>query len=230
MQMMWKPGTAKPTTSKAKADASSTNQSGGASGGGSSSAKAKLSSSTMGMRFMQRKQGNNDARNGTMKRDDKSNAFARNAVNAMSGRNGHREMNNNRHGGGTMSERNGVADAPGRKRDSAEISRDEQSSSPDSDDGVIILQLATVTDMYGTGSDVVGRRSFGGYRKSVRTTWEAALRRRTDDEARARNTKSHITDEELLERYEKYVRGDGKGGGRGALGKGRKKEKRKRDG
>jgi len=71
----------------------------------------------------------------------------------------------------------------------------------------IKLQLASVVDMYGIGSDIIGRRSFGGFHKSVRSTWETALQQRTDSAARERNTRSHITDEELLERYEKYVKG-----------------------
>ena len=89
---------------------------------------------------------------------------------------------------------------------------------------VIILELASVVDMYGVGSDIIGRRSFGGYHKSVHNTWNAALNRRKNDDARARNTKAHITDEELLERYEKYV----KGGNSSSRGGGGRKEKRKR--
>jgi hypothetical protein len=73
----------------------------------------------------------------------------------------------------------------------------------------IMLELASVVDMYGVGSDVVGRRSFGGFHKSVMNTWDAALKRRDDDDTRTKNTKNHITDEELLERYEKYVKGRG---------------------
>ena len=77
--------------------------------------------------------------------------------------------------------------------------------------------------MYGVGSDIIGRRSFGGFHKSVRTTWDTALKQRTDSAARANNTKSQITDEELLERYERYVKGGGGGGGRD-----KRKQKRKR--
>jgi len=112
-----------------------------------------------------------------------------------------------------------------RKRDHTAIS----SSSPtppsqsSSNDNTIILQLASVTDMYGVGSDIIGRRSFGGFHKSVRTTWDTALKQRTDSAARANNTKSQITDEELLERYERYVKGGGGGGGRD-----KRKQKRKR--
>ena len=76
--------------------------------------------------------------------------------------------------------------------------------------------------MYGVGSDIIGRRSFGGFHKSVRTTWDTAIKQRADSAARANNTKSHITDEELLERYEKYVKGGRSGE------KDKRKQKRKR--
>ena len=89
----------------------------------------------------------------------------------------------------------------------------------------ILLTLATVTDMYGPSSDLIGRRSFGGYHKSVQNTWDEALRRRTEVEKKM-SQKEKVSDEELLRRYEKYVKkerggeGDGEGGGR--------KDKRKR--
>jgi len=112
-----------------------------------------------------------------------------------------------------------------RKRDHTAISSSSSPTPPSqsSNDNTIILQLASVTDMYGVGSDIIGRRSFGGFHKSVRTTWDTALKQRTDSAARANNTKSQITDEELLERYERYVKGGGGGGGRD-----KRKQKRKR--
>ncbi len=108
-----------------------------------------------------------------------------------------------------------------RKRESEEISKEQSSAS-------IILELASVVDMYGVGSDVVGRRSFGGFHKSVMNTWDTALKRRTDDDTITKNTKNHVTDEELLERYEKYVKGRGGVETDGSGNRGRK-EKRKRN-
>ena len=105
-----------------------------------------------------------------------------------------------------------------RKRENREISKDDEQTTSE----VIILELASVVDMYGVGSDIVGRRSFGGFHKSVKNTYDTALKRRTDDHARSQNTKHQITDEELLERYEKYVKGGNIGSNRG------RKEKRKR--
>lgn len=107
-----------------------------------------------------------------------------------------------------------------KKRESEEISKEQSSAS--------ILELASVVDMYGVGSDVVGRRSFGGFHKSVMNTYDTALKRRTDDDTRTKNTKNHITDEELLERYEKYVKGRGGVETDGSGNRGRR-EKRKRN-
>lgn len=188
---MWKPGSAKPVGASNNAKSPSN---------GGSSAK-KLSTSTMGMRFMQRKS------KGT---SDK--AVIQNAVAARKGTNRNHTTSRS---------------PVDRKRVSEDISKDEQSTSPNttSNDGVIILELASVVDMYGVGSDIIGRRSFGGFHKSVKNTYDAALKRRVDDEARTNNTKAHITDEELLARYEKYVKGGSKSGGSGNRGR---KEKRKR--
>ena len=76
---------------------------------------------------------------------------------------------------------------PIEKRDNDEISTAPSASSNNnnnnSDDEAIILELATAVDAYGTGSDIIGRRSFGGFHKSVRTTWDAALKQSTDDAA-----------------------------------------------
>ena len=89
---------------------------------------------------------------------------------------------------------------------------------------LVRLELASVSDMYGI--DIVGRRSFGGYRKCVRSTWETALSRRNEDERRKKISKHHITDDELLDRYEKYVK-QGRNGGNNTDS--RRKEKRKRN-
>jgi hypothetical protein len=89
----------------------------------------------------------------------------------------------------------------------------------------IMLEIATVVDMYGQGSDIIGRRSFGGFHKSVRATWDEALQKRTNEDARRRHTKEHITDEELLKRYERYVK---KGRDKAGDGDSGRKDKKKR--
>ena len=166
----------------------------------------------MGMRFMQRKAAGDS---GTKSNNDgeKKKLFA---------------AKNNNNSSSTNSNSNSADGNMERKRDHTAISTSPTPPTPpsqsSSNDNTIILQLASVVDMYGVGSDIIGRRSFGGFHKSVRTTWDTALKQRTDSAARANNTRSHITDEELLERYEKYVKGGGGGGG----GRDKRKQKRKR--
>ena len=197
--MMWKPGTAKPDTITPK----SKQQNGTSPKSGGSSSK-KLSSATMGMRFMKRK-----VDSSKKQQDDVGNRrlFAK--------------KNNNTNNYNSSA---AVESSLERKRDHDAISSSPVPStaqhSSESNDNNRILELASVVDMYGVGSDIIGRRSFGGFHKSVRTTWNAALKQRTDSAARANNTRSQITDEELLERYEKYVKGGG--------GRDKRKQKRKR--
>lgn len=202
--MMWKPGTAKPDDASTTPANSKQNGTSPKSGGSSSK---KLSSATMGMRFMQRKV---DSSSKKQQDEVNKNLFAK---------------KNNRHNN-VKSSSSPSTDGSNleRKRDHNSIS----SSPPPSisnNNAPIILELASVVDMYGVGSDIIGRRSFGGFRKNVRNTWDAALKQRTDDAARTNNTKNHITDEELLARYEKYVKG-GRSGDKD--GGGKRKQKRKR--
>jgi hypothetical protein len=171
----------------------------------------------MGMRFMQRK---NEANN---KGQEERRAVAAAA----------RKMDRNHATNTDTMNSIGLADGKiNRKRESEEIPKDDGGDGDNDDEngtrGAIILELASVVDMYGVGSDVVGRRSFGGFHKSVMNTWNTALKRRTDDDTRTKNTKNHITDEELLERYEKYVKGRGGAEADGSGNRGRK-EKRKRN-
>ena len=203
--MMWKPGTAKPDASTTLANSKQNNGTSPKSGGSSSK---KLSSATMGMRFMQRKV---DSSSKKQQDEVNKNLFAKK-----------NNRNNNIKSSSSPSSTDGSNLE--RKRDHNSIS----SSPPPSisnNNAPIILELASVVDMYGVGSDIIGRRSFGGFRKNVRNTWDAALKQRTDDAARTNNTKNHITDEELLARYEKYVKG-GRSGDKD--GGGKKKHKRKR--
>lgn len=74
-------------------------------------------------------------------------------------------------------------------------------------------QVATASEMYGLKSDLVGRRSFGGFHKSVSETWTCSLDAYTDGRAGERAKKEHVSDEELLRRYEEYIKGRGNLGG-----------------
>jgi len=74
------------------------------------------------------------------------------------------------------------------------------------------ISTATNTDMH--GSDIIGRRSFGGFNKSVGETWEAAVTLLFKDSLtcnnnkNGNNNKSTISDEELLCRYKTCISGD----------------------
>ena len=209
--MMWKPGTAKPNDASTTPANSKQNNGTSPKSGGSSS--KKLSSATMGMRFMQRKV---DSSSKKQQDEVNKNLFAK-----KNNRNNNIKSSSPSSTDGSNLER---------KRDHSSISSSpppssSQSLSISNNNAPIILELASVVDMYGVGSDIIGRRSFGGFRKNVRNTWDAALKQRTDDAARTNNTKSHITDEELLARYEKYVKG-GRSGDKD--GGGKRKHKRKR--
>ena len=211
---MWKPGSAKPknNTPSEQQQSNDVPDRGSSVGGAAVVAVAKkLSSSTMGMRFMQRKK---DGNNPTTKEKKPMAPAPAKSVRGV-------HTTNNASVDNSRSDNVNID----RKRKSEEISQVFHPSST-SAGGEILLDQASIVDMYGLGSDIIGRRSFGGFRKTVMTTWEEALKRRVDDNTRTKNTKHHITDEELLERYEKYVKGRGdreSGGGSG------RKEKRKRN-
>lgn len=197
---MWKPGSSKPSNkdkdnvhipSHKKQNGNSAKSPSNNGNSSKSPSSKKLSGSTMGMRFMQRK-----------KKD--SSSSTKPVI----------HQNNNK----IHTTINKSAHHVDRKRENREISKDDEQQTSE----VMILELASVVDMYGVGSDIIGRRSFGGFHKSVKNTYDTALKRRTDDHARSQNTKHQITDEELLERYEKYVKGGNTNSNRG------RKEKRKR--
>ena len=169
---MWKPGTSKPSSNNAPPqNLSLSSSSKSPKGVGGSSGKSKLSTSTMGMKFMQRK---NQSKN------TKDKEALQHAADRNSSKNHHTTNND------TMDSK---------KRENEQISKKDQqqsaTSSSSSSDAVIILELASVSDMHGTGADIIGRRSFGGFHKSVSNTWDAALKQRTDDEARTQYAESY---------------------------------------
>mmetsp|Transcript_18321 Transcript_18321/g.27781 ORF Transcript_18321/g.27781 Transcript_18321/m.27781 type:complete len:152 (-) Transcript_18321:318-773(-) len=57
------------------------------------------------------------------------------------------------------------------------------------------IRTASNSDMYGVLSDLIGRRSFGGFKKPVDNNWQACLRGKEED------ITQKISDEELLKRY-----------------------------
>lgn len=72
-----------------------------------------------------------------------------------------------------------------------------------------IPTIATKADMYGMSAEIIGRRSFNGFNKAVENTYTKAVQSREDHRLGEKVERQQITDEELLERYEKYVKGNG---------------------
>lgn len=70
-----------------------------------------------------------------------------------------------------------------------------------------IPEVATTSDMYGISAEIIGRRSFGGFRKSVADTYDNAVQMIQYNRVSKKVEKQHISDDELLKRYEKYVKG-----------------------
>lgn len=74
-----------------------------------------------------------------------------------------------------------------------------------------VVHIATQSDMYGLSSttQIIGRRSFQNFHKTVETSYTKALEMQEQLAVDERVGRDHITDEELLKRYEKYVKGKG---------------------
>ena len=77
----------------------------------------------------------------------------------------------------------------------------------DDDCDSLIPMQASLSDIYGI--DIIGRRSFNGKNKIVEETWKNAILASRQKRKDARIEKEHISDEELLRRYQKYIRGQG---------------------
>lgn len=73
----------------------------------------------------------------------------------------------------------------------------------DSDDD----ELVTNSDMYGTQSDLIGRRSFGGFKQAINNNWTESIRFMNGEQTVREN--KHVSDKELLEKYQDMVKGRG---------------------
>lgn len=65
---------------------------------------------------------------------------------------------------------------------------------------------ATPSDMFGAKSDLIGRRSFGGFRPRISETYKSACQAYEHGTSN-NDSKKHVSDEELLRRYKSYVTG-----------------------
>lgn len=68
---------------------------------------------------------------------------------------------------------------------------------------------ATAADMHGISAEIIGRRSFNNFHGSVEETWISAVRSRSQNKLDSKVERNQISDEELLQRYHKYVKGHG---------------------
>jgi hypothetical protein len=192
MTAMWKPGTAKPQQQQQHQSdgVNVTNDNASTSDTNKQPTAKKLSTATMGMRFMQRKSLDSNK--------SKNNSSPKNKTD---GANNVRPINNS-----VISSAATSFESTDRKRDISAISS--SSPSPLTNTTSTILELATTIDIYGPTSDIIGRRSFNGFHKSISSTWEEAYRKRTESasETNGKGNKGKISDEELLKRYERYVK------------------------
>jgi hypothetical protein len=98
------------------------------------------------------------------------------------------------------------------------------------DDAVALKpQVATGFDMYGIGAEIIGRRAFGGFNKTVSDSWGNSLVARERNRFATKAEKLTISDEELLKRYEKYVRGKGDGEAAAPIGNLKEKAKKRKN-
>jgi hypothetical protein len=84
---------------------------------------------------------------------------------------------------------------------------DEQGTSDDEMETSHVPQTATSSDMYGAKSDLIGRRSFGGFRPHVSDTYKSTCT--AWEKGKTEDKKEHISDDELLRRYKDYRSGKG---------------------
>jgi hypothetical protein len=66
----------------------------------------------------------------------------------------------------------------------------------------IVFGKATPSDMYGIQSDLIGRRSFGGFNASMEEAWKDSKDFLETGRIERSKQSQHITDEELLQRYQ----------------------------
>ena len=160
---MWKPGTAKPPPSKEVATPAKP-------------PSKKLSSGTMGMRFMQR------ARAVSQPKQQQQTPSIATEVDK------------------------GSSPAPpslnGTTTNGASSSNDEQMMD---EDEITTTSTAAACDMYGT--QYIGRRSFGRFNPTVYQNWKDSMQQQDKQQERTKLPK--VSDEELVQRYQQYVKGRG---------------------
>jgi M-phase phosphoprotein 6 len=161
---MWKPGTAKPSSSRATtADSLMPKQSSPKVPSSNGSAKKSLSGATMGMRFMQK-------RNQQQQQSQSPRRFET-------------QQHDGQEGETTL-----LAPIVG------------QGSAADA------AVEPTSSDMFGIQSELIGRRSFGGFKPKVNNNWQDCRKYLAGEENEEKRG-NHVSDEELLQRYQELLKG-----------------------
>ena len=196
--IMWKPGTTEPQGQSLVQNSTKGIKSVTVKSKVKTNVKKKLSGATMGMRFMKRKL-DEAAQAKRIKEEKQKQATTK------------------------QSEESGW---------SIQTADDNNPNNSSQDTNVVecddIPEIATASDMYGVVANIIGRRSFGGFNKHVSETWNNTLEEIQNNRTSNKMTKQHISDDELLRRYEKYVKG--RSSNKNMNDKSNKRrEKRKRD-
>jgi hypothetical protein len=145
------------------------------------SSSKKLSGTTMNMRFMQRKA------------EEKK----------------QQEESKRRRSAGSMAVDQVVSPKrPQHTNDDGEDDDDDDDMSDDDEDddetGTPAFQVAGTEDMYGPQAHVLGRRSFGGFNRPMEEASKSF--HGSEDPLDGNNKKPKVSDDELLKRYEVYVK------------------------
>ena len=231
---MWKPGTTKPSngrsTTRAQTPPSSRTEglslpsrdvasdSKVQSSSNSESVKKRLSGATLNMRFMKRKK----------------------ETQQQQQRHSQHQQQEGRQGNKTTSPQH---DHPKSSSPHQQQQRQQQRLTPSNAMDVdydnvndslkeISTQIATPLDMYGMEGNMIGRRSFGGFNPAMEEAWNDNKAMIENGSSGRRQRQQHISDEELLKRYQEVVKNrddDGKKRGVGNLkGKLNKGKQRRR--
>lgn len=207
------------------------------SGGVIKKIKKKLSGATMGMRFMQRSSNNNNKNSSNRNHNHKMSSSSA-SVDAIAKdekvnvKNNDNNNNNGDHDNSYQWEMNNTKQQEQNQEQKEEL----LSSSTTASSSLFLFETASQSDMYGIRSEIIGRRSFNNFNKAVEETYQAAVYSRRQQKLDKKMSREQISDEELLNRYEQYVKGRGDmsgGSGYGGKGKvvndiGNLKKKRKR--
>lgn len=202
--------------------------------------KKKLSGATMGMRFMQRSSNNNKKNSSNSNHNHKMSSSSA-SVDAIAkdekldeklNVKNNDDNNNGEHDHSYQWEMNNTKQQEQNQEQKEEL----LSSSTTASSSLFLFETASQSDMYGIRSEIIGRRSFNNFNKAVEETYQAAVYSRRQQKLDKKMSREQISDEELLNRYEQYVKGRGDmsgGSGYGRKGKvvndiGNLKKKRKR--